>query len=190
MAVMKAGKTLALTLIAAAGIASALAGCTKEDVKTKYSRQEQNIESFVKSIKSKVDTSYAVYQNGVTRLVTTYGVGTDSLSSHGTVSFYYAGYVLNNASLNTGDMFATNSKDIAAAAGWNLTDESVFEVKTLKLDDKDIVPGLRRGLAGVKEGQECFILFSGKYGFGKHELGTIPANAALAYHIKVESISN
>ena len=133
---------------------------------------------------------YAVYQNGVTRLVTTYGVGTDSLSSHGTVSFYYAGYVLNNASLNTGDMFATNSKDVAAAAGWNLTDESVFEVKTLKLDDKDIVPGLRRGLAGVKEGQECFILFSGKYGFGKHELGTIPANAALAYHIKVESISN
>ena len=167
MAVMKAGKTLALTLIAAAGIASALVGCTKEDVKTKY-------------------TSYAVYQNGVTRLVTTYGVGTDSLSSHGTVSFYYAGYVLNNASLNTGDMFATNSKDVAAAAGWNLTDESVFEVKTLKLDDKDIVPGLRRGLAGVKEGQECFILFSGKYGFGKHELGTIPANAALVYHIKVE----
>lgn len=190
MAVMKAGKTLALTLIAAAGIASALVGCTKEDVKTKYSRQEQNIESFVKSIKSKVDTSYAVYQNGVTRLVTTYGVGTDSLSSHGTVSFYYAGYVLNNASLNTGDMFATNSKDVAASAGWSLTDESVFEVKTLKLDDKDIVPGLRRGLVGVKEGQECFILFSGKYGFGKHELGTIPANAALAYHIKVESISN
>ena len=36
MGVMKAGKTLALTLIAAAGIASALAGCTKEDVKTKY----------------------------------------------------------------------------------------------------------------------------------------------------------
>ena len=134
--------------------------------------------------------AYAVYQNGVTRLVTTYGVGTDSLSSHGTVSFYYAGYVLNNASLNTGDMFATNSKDVAAAAGWNLTDESVFEVKTLKLGDKDIVPGLRRGLAGVKEGQECFILFSGKYGFGKHELGTIPANAALVYHIKVESISN
>ena len=32
MAVMKAGKTLALTLFAAAGIASALAGCTKEDV--------------------------------------------------------------------------------------------------------------------------------------------------------------
>ena len=62
---------------------------------------------------------YAVYQNGVTRLVTTYGVGTDSLASHGTVSFYYAGYVLNNASLNTSDMFATNSKDVAAAAGWN-----------------------------------------------------------------------
>ena len=68
--------------------------------------------------------------------------------------------------------------------------KSLLEVKTLKLDDKDIVPGLRRGLAGVKEGQECFILFSGKYGFGKHELGTIPANAALVYHIKVESISN
>ena len=38
MAVMKACKTLALTLIAAAVIVSALVGCTKEDVKTKYSR--------------------------------------------------------------------------------------------------------------------------------------------------------
>jgi FKBP-type peptidyl-prolyl cis-trans isomerase len=54
----------------------------------------------------------------------------------------------------------------------------------------ELVDGLRRGLPGVKAGDECYILFSGKYGFGDRILGTIPANAALAYHIWVQSISN
>lgn len=163
--------------------------CSKEEIKTTYSRQETNIETLVNSMMSSVDTAYVVYNKGVTRLVTVYGQEGDSLKSNGTVSFYYAGYVLTGSSISNSNLFATNSSEIAAAAQWTLSDESAFELKTVKLDDKDLVEGLRRGLVGVKPGQECYILFSGKYGFGKRPLGTIPANAALAFYIRVESIS-
>lgn len=163
--------------------------CSKEEIKTTYSRQETNIETLVNSMMKSVDTAYVVYNKGVTRLVTVYGQEGDSLKSNGTVSFYYAGYVLTGSSISNSNLFATNSSEIAAAAQWTLSDDSAFELKTVKLDDKDLVEGLRRGLVGVKPGQECYILFSGKYGFGKRPLGTIPANAALAYYIRVESIS-
>ena len=163
--------------------------CSKEEVKLRYSRQEQNIESFVNSTLKSVDTAYVVYNKGVTRLVVVPGDG-DSLSVNGTVSFHYAGYVLSGTSVNASDMFATNSEEVAKGSGWTLSDDSVFEVKTVKLSESGFVKGLKYGLAGVKAGQECYILFSGKYGFGKRELGTIPANSALVYRIWVESITN
>ena len=149
--------------------------CSKEEVKLRYSRQEQNIESFVNSTLKSVDTAYVVYNKGVTRLVVVPGEG-DSLSVNGTV--------------NASDMFATNSEEVAKGSGWTLSDDSAFEVKTVKLSESGFVKGLKYGLEGVKAGQECYILFSGKYGFGKRELGTIPANSALVYRIWVESVSN
>ena len=36
------------------------ASCTKEEVKTTYSRQEKNIESFINSVKGSIDSSYGV----------------------------------------------------------------------------------------------------------------------------------
>lgn len=162
--------------------------CTKEQRKSMLTKQESNIESFTKSILSKVDTAYVVQHKGVTRVVVVPGQG-DSLAT-GLVSFYYAGYVLSSASLSASNLFATNSEDVAASSKWELSGENQFDILTLNIDNEDIVEGLRYGLEGVRPGQECYILFSGKYGFGKKPLGTIPANAALAYHVWVESIAN
>ena len=162
--------------------------CTKEQRKSMLTKQESNIESFTKSILSKVDTAYVVQHKSVTRVVVVPGQG-DSLET-GLVSFYYAGYVLSSASLSASNLFATNSEDVAASSKWELSGENQFDILTLNIDNEDIVEGLRYGLEGVRAGQECYILFSGKYGFGKKPLGTIPANAALAYHVWVESIAN
>ncbi|MGM9767224.1 MAG: FKBP-type peptidyl-prolyl cis-trans isomerase [Candidatus Cryptobacteroides sp.] len=162
--------------------------CTKEQRKSMLTKQETNIESFTKGILSKVDTAYVVQHRGVTRVVVVPGQG-DSLET-GLVSFYYAGYVLSSASLSASNLFATNSEDVAVSSKWELSGENQFDILTLNIDNEDIVEGLRYGLEGVRAGQECYILFSGKYGFGKKPLGTIPANAALAYHVWVESIAN
>jgi len=163
--------------------------CTKEEIKSQYSRQEQNIETFVNSTLSSIDTSYVVRNRGVDRLVIVPGAG-DSLERSGTVSFYYAGYVLSSSSISSSTLFSTNRRDVALAADWTVSDSTAFDIRTLNLAESDLVDGLKYGLEGVKGGQECYILFSGKYGFGKKSLGTIPANAALAYHVWVESISN
>ena len=60
----------------------------------------------------------------------------------------------------------------------------------MNMADDELIEGLKNGLMGVKSGEECQILFSGKYGFGKKPFGIIPANSALLYEIWVVAVSN
>jgi len=170
-------------------VLGSLFSCSKEKVKEKYSTQETNIETFVSKQLAQDETRTAVYNDGSVRIILKEGSG-EELAKDGTISFYYAGYVFSGTSINNSDMFATNSKELAESVKWNLSDTTAFEIKTVTLSDGNMVKGLRNGLLGVKGGEECYILFSGEYGFGDKQLGTIPANSALAYHVWVESLSN
>ena len=170
-------------------VAAMAVSCTKESVKTMYSTQEKWIESFINSQTSSNEDAYVVSNKGSQRVVVATGEG-EELSENGTISFYYAGYVLKSSSISSSNLFATNKEEIATAASWNTSSEDRFDILTLNLSEADLVEGLKNGLVGVKGGEECYILFSAKYGFGKKPLGTIPANAALAYHIWAESTSN
>lgn len=164
------------------------AACTKQSLESTYSKQEERIDSFIESQLSSVEGSRVVRNGGSNRLVLKEGEGTE-LEENGTVSFYYAGYTF-SGNISPSNMFTTNHEATAAESGWNLADPD-FEVKILDLsEEKDIVEGLRKGLIGVKTGEEGYIVFSGKYGFGKKPTGTIPANSALLYHVWIESVSN
>lgn len=165
-----------------------LAACKGQSLQQTYDAQEKKIDAFV-TAQVKNDERVE-YNGGSVRVVLSEGTGETVLSRSGTISFYYAGYVLNGTSVSVGNLFATNSKDVADAAGWTLSDETIYAVTTVSLEDKDLLEGLRNGLTGVKEGEECYILFSGKYGYGRKTAGTIPSKSALVYHIWVESISN
>lgn len=169
-----------------------LLSCTRQQLENAYSTQEDNIDKYATSLMSKDPTSYAVYNSGSVRVVVNDNIGKgvgDSLATNGVVSFRYAGYVFKN-SISASALFATNKQDEAEKAGWSITDESAYDILTVKLGEDDLLDGLRHGLVGVKAGQESYILFSGKYGYGNMSSGTIPAKSALAYHIWVESISN
>ncbi len=171
-------------------VASALccASCTKDKLEAIYSKQETRIESFITSQTAKEGVS-VVYNGGADRIILVQGDG-DELSSSGTVTFHYAGYTF-NGSVSSSNLFATNSEEVAKEASWGDSGtDGQFEAVTLNLKDDKMVTGLRKGLVGVKAGEECYIVFSGKYGFGKHKFGTIDANSALLYHIWVSSISN
>ena len=140
------------------------------------------------------ETAKVTYKDGTVRVVLhdtleREGLLADTLQAGGTVSFYYAGYLLTGASVSGTNLFATNHKKTADAAGWKLSDTTAFHIQTLTLEDR-LLPGLQRGLEGVRNQDECYILFSGKYAYGSHAQGTIPAKSALVYHIWVESISN
>ena len=181
-------------LIAALSAACLIPACNKEAVQLAYDKQENNIASFVDA-QLKADTTATVtYKDGVVRVVlhdtlAREGLLADTLRTGGTVSFYYAGYTLSGASVSNGNLFATNHQKTADAAGWRLSDTTAFKIQTLTLDNK-LLEGLQRGLEGVRNQDECYILFSGKYAFGSRKQGTIPARSALVYHIWVNSISN
>ena len=166
-----------------------LAGC-ESSLETTYSTQSGKIETYVaKQVESHPEYR-VVYNEGVVRMVIAEGEG-DELSQGGAVTFYYAGYNFTNTQVSASVLFATNDADIAAAAKWDLTDsEELFQPVTVTLGKDKLIRGLELGMNGVKRGEDCYIFFSGKYSFGKKQLGTIPANAPICYHIRVEEVEN
>jgi hypothetical protein len=186
----KSTRILALALL----LACLLPACNKEAVQQAYDRQETNIAAFVESQLSKDTTATVTYKEGTVRVVLhdtlhREGLLADTLRTGGTVSFYYAGYTLTSANVTSSNLFATNHKKTADAAGWRISDTTAFKIQTITLDDQ-LLDGLQRGLEGVRNQDECYILFSGKYAYGSRKQGTIPARSALVYHIWVNSISN
>ena len=164
--------------------------CTGQSLQQTYDAQEKKIDSFVSSLQAKDENLHVEYNGGSVRIVVTEGTGEEVLSAGGTVSFYYAGYVFTGSSISNNNLFATNSQDVADAAGWSLSDESIYAIETVNLGEDKLLDGLRNGLAGVRQGEECYILFSGTYGYGKKAVGIIPSKSALIYRVWVESISN
>ncbi|MCQ2136572.1 MAG: FKBP-type peptidyl-prolyl cis-trans isomerase [Bacteroidales bacterium] len=175
------------TILATAVMALALSGCTKQNLELIYNNQEDKIDKFITSLTSKQEDLRVVHNNGSHRVVLTEGEG-EELKKGGRVAFYYAGYVF-QSNISASNLFATNSEEVAGAAKWEITD-GAFDVTTIKLGQDKILDGLQEGLVGVKAGEVCYIIFSGKHGFGKKPLGSIPPNSALAYQVWVVSISN
>lgn len=178
-------KIMKILLMSAAIMA--LTSCVKEKLEVTYNKQEETISKYIDSALGKNDEATVAHIGGSNRLTTVQGEG-EELRSDGNITFYYAGYIF-EGSINPANMFTTNRKASADDAGWDLTDGN-YEALTINMKDDKLLPGLRSGLTGVKAGEECEIIFSGKYGFGKREFGIIPANSALLYKIWVISISN
>ena len=172
--------TLSCTLLA-------LAACGQSSLETTFANQSTKIDTYVtKQLESHPEYRVA-YNDGVVRMVVSEGEGSE-LAKGGSVTFYYAGYNFSNSSVTTGTMFATNDPDIAAQAKWNLSDTTAYRPTTVTLGKDRLVPGLAIGLEGVRSGEDCYIIFSGKHGFGKRQIGTVPANAPLCYHVRVEDV--
>ena len=191
---MKKSTRILIPTLLLAVAASFLPACDKEAKQQAYDKQETNIANFVEAQLKADETATVTYKDGTVRVVLhdtleREGLLADTLQAGGTVSFYYAGYLLSGTSVSSINLFATNHKKTADAAGWQLSDTTAFHIQTLTLEDR-LLPGLQRGLEGVRNQDECYILFSGKYAYGSHAQGTIPARSALVYHIWVESISN
>ncbi|MGN0190121.1 MAG: FKBP-type peptidyl-prolyl cis-trans isomerase [Candidatus Cryptobacteroides sp.] len=164
-----------------------LVSCSQQ-LQTTYDNQDKKIDSFISSQLSSGKALRVFVNGGSSRLVLKEGEGADSLSVSGKVTFYYAAYTF-TGSLSQNNLFDTNHEETASGSGWGGTGIDTSP-RTLDLGADRVVEGLRNGLFGVKAGQECYILFNGKYGFGSKPVGTVDANSALLYHIWVESIQN
>lgn len=172
-------KTALLCLICLSGTS-----CIKEKLEATYTGQESKIDSYL----AKFDSTMVFRNGGVNRLTKVAGEG-EKLNADGMVSLYYAGYIFNSGAPSNANMFVTNHKATADQAGWDLTDED-FKIYEVDMTDATLIEGLRKGLIGVQPGEECEIVFSGKYGFGRKSFGMIPANSALLYKIWVVGVTN
>lgn len=173
------------SIIALALLAVITYSCVKEKLETTYNKQEESIDKYISSNLN--DERTVTYNGGTARLTLVQGEG-EELKAGGAVGFYYAGYIF-KGNVNSANLFATNHEETAAAAKWELTDPD-YALLEIDLDDGRLLEGVRNGLTGVKAGEECEILFCGKYGFGNSTFGMIPANSALAFKIWVVSVSN
>lgn len=165
------------------------ASCGKKQMETTYDRQESNIEAIVGSLTKSNPDATTEYNNGTVKVTVVHGDG-EALEEGGAVSFYYAGFFISSSNLSNSNLFATNYDTFANSAGWAVTDSSTFTISTVKLGEDNLVEGLRNGLIGVKGGDECYVMFSGKHGFGKKKITSIPSNSALAYRLWIKSVSN
>lgn len=172
-------------------IATALvASCNKSETEVADEKSSQNIETFVSAQLSEHEGEYsATYNDGVVRLTMVEGLG-EGLQRGGSITFSYAGYKFTGTSISASNLFATNISSIASEAGWSLSGEDAFTPVTVSLDGDSLLKGLQKGLEGVKSGEDCYILFTSKYGYGKSNYGTISANTALAYRVMVETVQN
>lgn len=184
-----------MTVILACTVSFAVS-CTKARMETSWASQEEKIDKFINSLPQEEDPNNpdllyvkdVIRNGGTNRVIMLDGEG-EKLKKGGTVTFYYSGHIF-NGNISMSNMFATNNKHMADSAKWELN-EATYEAVTATLNSKGgLVEGLRLGLEGVRAGEMCCILFSGKYGFGKKPFGIIPGNSALAYQIWVESVSN
>ena len=173
-----------LKITAFAVLALSISSCTKSKLEETYNSQESKIDSY---ITSKGEEYRVVRNGGSNSLVLKEGEG-EELSGNGYVSFYYAGYTF-SGSFSASGLFVTNHQATAEQAGWNLTDAD-YQLYEINLNDAKLIPGLKDGLLGVRAGEECEILFSGKYGFGNENFGIIPAKSALLYKIWVVGVAN
>ena len=165
--------------------ALALLSCNQQ-LQTTYDNQDKKIDSFISSQLSSGAAKRVYVNDGCSRVVLEEGQGPDSLAADGKVTFHYAAYTF-TGSLTKNNLFDTNHPETAQSSGWS---DIATSPVTLDLKTDQVMKGLRNGLYGVKAGQECYILFNGKYGFGNKPVGTVSANAALLYHIWVQSIQN
>lgn len=163
--------------------------CTKAQRELTYANQETSIDKFITNQKENYPDARVVYNEGAVRMVLSEGNDVE-LSARGTVEFYFAGYDFSGGNISNDKLFATNNPEFAASVGWTLSDESAFTLKKVNLADTDILEGLKRGLVGVRADEDCYILFSGKYAYGKSAIGTIPANAPLVFRVWVKTVEN
>ncbi|MBR1576352.1 MAG: FKBP-type peptidyl-prolyl cis-trans isomerase [Bacteroidales bacterium] len=166
-----------------------LGACGQSSIETTFASQSDKIDTYVSNQLTNHPEYLAVYDQGVVRLIVAEGEGAEAVKG-GKVTFYYAAYNFNNTSISAGSLIATNDADIAAAANWPLSDTTLFVPATVTLGKDKLIPGLEIGLTGVKPGEDSYILFSGIHGFGKRQIGTIPANAAICYHVRIEDTEN
>ncbi|MCI2082129.1 MAG: FKBP-type peptidyl-prolyl cis-trans isomerase [Bacteroidales bacterium] len=166
-----------LIIIPALAVAATLIfSCREQNAASTYATEESSIDSYVYK---KFDSTAVHHYNGSTRVtLTEASEGADSLERGDSTYFYWAGYMFSNG---PGTLFSTNDPKVSSAYQDTVP-------AGVKLGETSLIPGLENGLIGIRNGEEAYIVFSGKYGFGEDGVYDVTPLSALIYHIRIKDI--
>lgn len=188
-------------ILVSAFLVTASIGCATENRNLTYAKQEESIDKYISSNFSD-ESKYIISRcNGSNRITVipqpedpqdpqaaSAASQTDTVRANSTVTFDYAAYIL-ESTFPPRTLFSTSIEEIAQAAGlWG--DDTTFTPVTVNVKTGDLLEGLRRALPGAAQDEECYILFSGKYGFGYLDINKVPKMSPLIYHIWIRKIEN
>lgn len=142
---------------------SLLAVSCETEFRSTVISQEAMIEKFINDSLSRYEI---VRNDGVNRAILVPGSG-NVVEKGDNVTFDYVGCVLSDGKL-------------AAFTQGTLTKP---------VGSGELIKGLDLGLVGAKRGEECMLIFSAEYGYGKGSLNVVPEAQALAFDVKIVSIS-
>lgn len=172
-----------LFLIAVSAIV--LGGCSSEE--DSYTKQVNGIISYMDTECKNDPNHFAYYTviSGSNRLTRTQGNG-EIFEEGDTVDIIYTAYLFAGFKLDAGNIVTTNDSTV----DWPVTDTRQVENAPLSIayDQSDIFVGLRLGLKGVQDKEECEIIFPSTLGAGSSSIGTIPANTPLNFTVRVDSV--
>ena len=157
--------------------AMSLMSCTKQDRENTIISQEASIDSYIESLSDKT----VVRNGGSNRVIITDGVDGTEVAVGDSLYIRYAGYIF---SRGKGALFVTNDETVAEAASFPVQEAPM----KIKLGSTELISGLSSGLLGVKEGEQCYIMFSAKYGFNNKVVYNIPKLSPLFFEIWVDKV--
>lgn len=154
--------------------------CTKEELLNQMTEQEKLIEKYTSTLQSEE----VVINDGVWRAVLEEGSGSYSAKAGDSVIFNYSAYIFSNGK---GKVFDTNIKSVAKEAGLGM-DQVFLKPRAKVVGRGELLPGLDRGLIGVKKGEKCYLIFSSRHGFGNKQIGMVPKMSPLIYEVWIVDV--
>lgn len=142
--------------------ASLLFSCESENALAVVS-QEEKIEKYVSGT---YPDNEIVRNSGSNRVIVSAGDSSEFVAKGDSVTMSLTGYVFNGQPST--EFF---SSDV-----------------TLRVDEKDMIPGLCNGLVGATPYEESVILFSARYGYYDSAVGLVPSMSALMFKVTVLDI--
>jgi FKBP-type peptidyl-prolyl cis-trans isomerase len=170
-------KKIIFTILA---VAVVVVSCEKQDNENTYVSQEQSIDKYITGLVSTYNYK-VVRLNGSNRVVISSGASADSLEAGDSLYFHYSGYLFSGGK---GSLFATNDTTVAKANSF-VTDGAA---RKIVLGNDGFISGLHNGLHGVRTGENCYIIFSGKYVYGNSVMFNLSRLSPLLFDITVDKI--
>jgi len=175
-----------ITLVIALSAIFLLGSCntSKEDI---YTKQMTGIMSYLDAecLKDTTLQTYYTTIDGSNRLTRLQGSDIE-LTTGDTLDFIFTGYTFNDFKITESNIFTTNDSTVT----WPVSDSSRVRNAPYRIvyGQGNLFAGLNLGLRGIHDKEQCEIIFPSALGTGPSHIGTIPANTALAFKVRVDSI--